>query len=510
MYKALMTLKAAGSLTSHHPSNRTGNLVFSTASSLLQHWPNTRYRNGHTIVPGTIPVGTLLYRGADTPEIPHTPDWVAMDTEHSTIYCKGSQETGCWHLTFAVTRPLKIIYFDGSSAVKLEGGPMDAQDIIAWSRARPDRLFDEERRIHDLCTWGAEYAVDGFVRMEIDFEVMLCDFSSGVEVVSVLNIEGLGIRHELPPAIPDDAKSLLRAFEIRHAGSWHDHHPGDGRIVLDYPGLISFYDTNLAPSLVPFRSGIERWDQRAGLISPTDAKKVKERLEDILRRPALAVSGVDWKTLFQVIIDRYSNRIELLLYLLTSVPQDLNCATRVQTQLRVMLTPYILQSTVATKVHDVNAMNAWAGPVFRQCASSYPSSVATLRAVMTPSERLLLQALEEVTHEICRVTTKMWASGIRARLESSEELPPPDHVHELMEEWKEEMLNLTNWLDWNTWVKCNPTCGFEEMCYLPSWPPGLPLPLPGEEDILAFSGSQSDEWRRPQPKCIRRFEPYGF
>lgn len=387
---------------------------------------------------------------------------------------------------------------------------MDAQDIIAWSRARPDRLFDEERRIHDLCTWGAEYAVDGFVRMEIDFEVMLCDFSSGVEVVSVLNIEGLGIRHELPPAIPDDAKSLLRAFEIRHAGSWHDHHPGDGRIVLDYPGLISFYDTNLAPSLVPFRSGIERWDQRAGLISPTDAKKVKERLEDILRRPALAVSGVDWKTLFQVIIDRYSNRIELLLYLLTSVPQDLNCATRVQTQLRVMLTPYILQSTVATKVHDVNAMNAWAGPVFRQCASSYPSSVATLRAVMTPSERLLLQALEEVTHEICRVTTKMWASGIRARLESSEELPPPDHVHELMEEWKEEMLNLTNWLDWNTWVKCNPTCGFEEMCYLPSWPPGLPLPLPGEEDILAFSGSQSDEWRRPQPKCIRRFEPYGF
>jgi hypothetical protein len=28
------------------PENATGNLIFDTVHSLLQHWPNTRYRNG--------------------------------------------------------------------------------------------------------------------------------------------------------------------------------------------------------------------------------------------------------------------------------------------------------------------------------------------------------------------------------------------------------------------------------------------------------------------------------
>lgn len=28
------------------PANATGHLIFDTVRSLLQHWPNTRYRNG--------------------------------------------------------------------------------------------------------------------------------------------------------------------------------------------------------------------------------------------------------------------------------------------------------------------------------------------------------------------------------------------------------------------------------------------------------------------------------
>jgi hypothetical protein len=38
----------------------TDNLVFTTIASLLQQWPNTRFRNGHTIAKGTIAVGTVL------------------------------------------------------------------------------------------------------------------------------------------------------------------------------------------------------------------------------------------------------------------------------------------------------------------------------------------------------------------------------------------------------------------------------------------------------------------
>ena len=165
--------------------NATGNLIFDTVNSLLQHWPNTRYRNGtcprpslagarkifhpllgHNIVPGVIPTGTLLYHGTDHDTLPSGPEWTATDPEHSMFFSRGN-ESG-WHLTLAATRPLKILYFDGNSAAKIQSeGTMDIQDIISWGEPRPDRWFDDPRRITDLCTWGKEFGIDGFVRLTV-------------------------------------------------------------------------------------------------------------------------------------------------------------------------------------------------------------------------------------------------------------------------------------------------------------------------------------------------------
>ena len=62
------------------------------------------------------------------------------------------------------TRPLKLLYFDGSSAAKMEGGPLDSQDLLAWREIRPDKFFDERERLDKLCEWGSRYELDGFVR----------------------------------------------------------------------------------------------------------------------------------------------------------------------------------------------------------------------------------------------------------------------------------------------------------------------------------------------------------
>ena len=167
--------------------NATDHLVFETVHSLLQHWPNTRMRNGkrslrlagfssngcsppgHNIVPGSIPTGTLLYHGTRTKDVPPGPEWVATDPEYSYLFCldePGHFQQGCWHLTLAATRPLKVIYFDGNSAAKLPYGSMDTQDLFAWGGpGYPDmNIDDERRRIQDLCKWGKNFAVDGFVR----------------------------------------------------------------------------------------------------------------------------------------------------------------------------------------------------------------------------------------------------------------------------------------------------------------------------------------------------------
>ena len=172
--------------------NSTSNFVFETVNSLLQRWPNTRYRNGkshlyqfrcsrlhthtlgHTLVPATIPRGTLLYHGTYKADIPTVPEWLAMDPEHSYQFCgqiifppappeSAMTNDNCWHLTMVTTRPLNLLYFDGSSAAKMEG-PLDSQDLLAWGEIRPDKILEERERLDRLCEWANRYELDGFVR----------------------------------------------------------------------------------------------------------------------------------------------------------------------------------------------------------------------------------------------------------------------------------------------------------------------------------------------------------
>ena len=141
-------------------------MVRSMSFLILIHIYNPTKKNlGHTIVPGTIPIGTLLYHGTKKEEIPRTPEWTATDPEHSYIFCFDTLEDhGCWLVTLIVTRPLRVLYFDGSSATKFPGGSMDSQDILTWGEVRPKWLFEEDKRLGDLCKWGKQYGIDGYVR----------------------------------------------------------------------------------------------------------------------------------------------------------------------------------------------------------------------------------------------------------------------------------------------------------------------------------------------------------
>ncbi|KAG1831862.1 hypothetical protein EV424DRAFT_1641066 [Suillus variegatus] len=499
--------------------NATGHLVFETANSLLQHWANTRHRIGHTIIPGTIPVGTLLYHGVlFGPHLPTAMNWVSVEPDHSILFCRGKIETGCWHLTLAVTRPMKVLYFDGNSAAKIPEGTMDTQDLVAWSKMKPEWVWNERQRIRDLCKWGQKHGVNGFVRMEMNFEIMICNFTSHMEVVSFLNIETTRFYIEGDTGLPVGPDAVLHAFESVHCASWRENYPGETRIMLDFSELVSFYDTALVPSLVPRRAGLDRGDHRVGGISPEDIERVQDRLAQALARPPSITSGIDWKTVLRVVVDRYASRLEFIQHLLNLSLDDgsiFDHAQQIQRQLRTVLLPYTVFAALPPNTSvTANATNSWAAPVFRECATSQAASIAYRGTSLTPSERLLLQAVRETTHEICRVVTKMWASGMNSGVDAfypPEQRPEVDHIHTLTGEWKEDVTQLISWLDWSVWVKCRPACGFEEMCYLPTWPFGFPTTRPAQWDSGSlWPDPNKGEWKRLQPKCIRRREPYSF
>ncbi|KAJ7106988.1 hypothetical protein C8R44DRAFT_637636 [Mycena epipterygia] len=521
--------------------NATSHLIFDTVNSALQHWPNTRYRNGHNIIPGTVPVGTLLYHGRANGSLPTIPEWTSTDPEHSFPFCDGPRVngtfTGCWQLTLVATRPLKVLYFDGSSAAKMRDGTLDTQDLLIWGKFDPARWWDERGRIDALCAWGKDLGIDGYVRMEMDFEIMICDFAAGVELVSADFLAAFWPRHvtpalwhpaaharfdsapdsdalnkeddpELPPGLP------LIQFEIVRAGSWHNRYPGETRIALDLSRLVSFYDTALTPSLIPHRAGKERWDHRVKDISATDLQAVTTRLRTMLASDTTdSGSGVDWQTVFRVVVDRYADRLELLDYLLntTTAANVGQRAKTIQGQLRVMLTPYILFSA-----HPGARLSgdAWAGPVWRGCATRHTALIhasAVLKSRLTESERLLLSAVDATSREICRVVVRMWAVGVHVGLdalilldgaledESNSTSPDAATALRVVEKWRAEARALMAWLDWSVWIKCRPACGFEEICYLPTWP----------FFWHKEGGGDEEEWKRPQPRCIRQFEPYS-
>ena len=41
---------------------------------------------------------------------------------------------------------------------------MDSQDVLTWGEAKPDWILEENKRLRDLCEWGKQYGIDGFVR----------------------------------------------------------------------------------------------------------------------------------------------------------------------------------------------------------------------------------------------------------------------------------------------------------------------------------------------------------
>lgn len=116
---------------------------------------------GHTITAATVPSGTILYHGRANDDRPIALDWLATDPEHSVVFCRSK----CYLYTYVTNRALRLAYFDGSSAAKVAfSGAMDTQDIVIWGKVRPDMGWNERIRIQELCKWGEQFKLDGFVR----------------------------------------------------------------------------------------------------------------------------------------------------------------------------------------------------------------------------------------------------------------------------------------------------------------------------------------------------------
>jgi len=369
-------------------------------------------------------------------------------------------------------------------------------------------------------------------------EIMLCDFTAGVKPISFLNLvppnSGAPQPPGLPPQFPSDYQSLayvsnppnrdrksLRPESVRviEAASWANRFPGDLRFKIDYSRIISFYDVDLFPSLQKSRMGKERWDHSLEAISKEEVGKLLDRLDELLIQQDTS-SEIDWQSLFNVVTNRYAERLEMLRHILNPEATPAVAAVHEESlrkahrYVTIMLTPYRLHDVVPTKGEIENgAKNAhdWAIPIFRYCATTHTEYLSVDEVPISSSEKLLLTAIRDVSKEICRVLVSIWAEGEEIWNEREGQLVGRGGFDNelILARWRKSISDLMGWLDWSNWIRCRPDCNYEELCYLPTWPYFF-RHHSANRTMTPSRIVDEEEWRRPQPKCIRRLEPYNL
>ncbi|KAF7363191.1 hypothetical protein MVEN_00671700 [Mycena venus] len=268
-------------------------------------------------------------------------------------------------------------------------------------------MFEDQRPV---CS-GKDLALDGFVRMEMDFyvvshiakdcsrtmrsEVVLCDFSDCVELFAdfLASWRSRALYHP-----SDDQTHTLPFTQIpnrRPASLW----------TLRIPMISPPHGTTATPSLISQRHGIEHRDHRVARIFKRDLTEVRMRMSEIFvpRRPDAQKreSGVGWQTVSRVI----SDRIEYLLNTMTSINVD-EPVKIIQRQLQIMLTPYILHSARANPPLDAVADDSCGESALNQAHNPHPqqqpTSIAPDHVGMTTR-----RALDETNHQMCRVVLRM-------------------------------------------------------------------------------------------------------
>ena len=253
---------------------------------------------------------------------------------------------------------------------------------------------------------------------------MMCDFSTGMELVSESEVVPHSDFRFMPgaprftPEVPQGWRGSIRsgrssAFEALNSGMWHNRSPGEMRIKIDYSRVMSFFDPALS-SLVEMRAGKPRGQFRIDKISGADSRYVRDQLTDMFARDGQG-SGIDWGSITQVIVDRYGGHLELLRHILQNPESKRNVTEQVaeaRSQVLIMLTPYMLVSAIPPNPTGP-VDRSWIDPVVKHCASTH--TAWTPETPLTPQEKVIKGAVEEVLSEICGVLGEVWIDALILR-----------------------------------------------------------------------------------------------
>ncbi|CDO91754.1 unnamed protein product [Kluyveromyces dobzhanskii CBS 2104] len=519
--------------------------IFNTVNDALKQRNSDIHSVGVSFIPAVIPQGTLLYH-AGVAEIPDGFEWVAFDYEFSLNFgtrgrSRGRNSVGRGRfpgpggpgsgpggkpgadspdgdkkepssgeqkeqkqnferrtsmLTFQATRDLnKVIYFDGGSAAKSSSGELDTQQL--WSNVIGKQLGDNtnETDMHmperlyasRICEWGKPLGLDGFIRVEMAFEMVICDFSNGLELVSNTTIlsnddfvglpapvsltkeNGWPIGDDgklIEDQLTEEQKQILEKEDIYgsylselSAGSVYDHSKaaqfrdeGERRARLDFRYMVTGIN----------RTWLHPDPNGRRLISDAVPETVHEELVADLKTVLSSDAGfdhqlsTDWQNVAREITAKFS---PMLLSIYDTLRSNEGTAQERARKASLYYTNFV------RRFQDTNQS-------FKKSKDfavyQYATPMVPLR---TDADFLIWSAFVNVVSEVIDTVfdvSETLNPLIKSQLDGVE-LSDSDNVISNVLISIENLMSTLKWVELN--YRCAESCGYDGFCYTPSWGP---------------------------------------
>ncbi|KAG9119001.1 hypothetical protein FRC07_006203 [Ceratobasidium sp. 392] len=217
--------------------------------------------------------------------------------------------------------------------------------------------------------------------------------------------------------------------------------------------------------IAPTSNGITRVAQLPADSIATWRKEVDQMLQMALRQKHDS-SGVDWRALTDLIVDRYGDRLPELSALLKLAHSSISAHTSgSNTNATIHIQhAYRLVSSILLSFYDRNASREEQVEI---CTFSIPPDLAAKEGEANPLnqyERKIWSVVVHVHRSICATIL-----DIHSGLEAFRPLPSGPNILSL-EQMSNRVDELISQLDWPGWVRCPDVCPWGQVCFIPIWP----------------------------------------
>jgi hypothetical protein len=498
----------------------------------MRQWGSSLHHNGVSFL-AAVPVGTHFYHGTPEATPVNGTEWLAFEPEHALVFARprwgpgpppgvgrgrgeggggghgelrrrdreqgipsgkasvafdgdeheSEDEDGKGYLhTYAAAKDLRLLYIDGMSAAKIEKGTLDSQDAVLFNGLlgdRPGWMGLEAERARLACEMAEkewEGRIDGLLRMEAGFEVILCDFERDLVPVGITQAKqpqgprpymteharrgdrehprrkhdddlerrdhpagpGGQERPQRPPhggpGKSPNSSRWMRAVAARYHGI------GGNRVSLNFEHFVTAFSHDV--DLFQYNATLPRLTHLSG----EERNAIRAGITDMILTNHSAGVSNDWQIVTDMIVLRYSNELAHFSSGGFDSIEDLHH------EIERVLSPFI----------DYSARDDESEIV--RCATQFlPARTLENRGV----------AASAVSNVAIRICSDLVLAAREQALETAVGV----------------IQKLVRYLDWTTWKGCR-GCAVNEICVVPIWPMGT-----------------VQDYERPE--CRDASDPYG-